>query len=239
MAVHTTVARTCEVCGREFQARADSVKLGMGKYCGRDCWFESRKTRVMATCRKCGKDFETIPAKVRDPLRGKFCSQECRYAARSENRKPLAERFWAKVQKGGPDECWPWTGGTSLSGYGRIGRGGRDGADVQASRVAWELTNGSIPDGLFCLHICDCPGCCNPRHIFLGTNQDNMDDKVRKGRQNRGETSPVAKLTEDDVRAIRRRREEGISFAKLAREFGISVMQAHRIVNRVRWAHID
>lgn len=91
----------------------------------------------------------------------------------------VVERFWAKVDRRGPDECWPWTGATQQTGYGRFRVDGR----LQgAHRVAYVLTHGHLRPGAHVLHRCDTPGCCNPSHLFLGTHADNMADKEAKGR---------------------------------------------------------
>ena len=101
--------------------------------------------------------------------------------------RPLAERFWAKVPTLGVG-CWEWAGGRDNDeGYGRI-REGRGGSPfLLTHRVAWELTQGPIPDGLMVLHKCDNPPCVRPDHLFLGTNTDNMRDASAKGRMQHGE----------------------------------------------------
>lgn len=96
---------------------------------------------------------------------------------------PLEIRYWAKVDKRGPDECWPWVAYRHGAGYGRINRGPAKAGQVFAHRVSWEIHYGSIPDGLYVLHRCDNPPCQNPAHLFVGTTADNMRDKVAKGRQ--------------------------------------------------------
>jgi len=94
---------------------------------------------------------------------------------------PPIVRFWAKVDKSaGEDACWLWTARTSDGGYGRFNAISTQG--IQAHRYAWEQVNGPIPKGLLVCHTCDNPPCCNPAHLFLGTNTDNARDRDRKGR---------------------------------------------------------
>jgi hypothetical protein len=89
-------------------------------------------------------------------------------------RTPLAERFWTKVAKAGPDECWMWTGAKTPNGYGQINLGGRKGKRRAAHRVAYELCVGPIPDGHDLDHHCENKGCVNPAHLEPVTRQDNM-----------------------------------------------------------------
>lgn len=139
-------------------------------------------------------------------------------------RTPLADRFWAKVVKA--DGCWGWSGTRNQYGRGQISRGGRYGKLAMASHVSWELHHGQIPTGLWVLHKCDNPTCVNPQHLFLGTHQDNMDDAKAKGRMRGGhppgERHPAAKLTTEQVIAIR---EDGRSQSKIAAAYGVT--QSH------------
>lgn len=97
------------------------------------------------------------------------------------HRRPVADRFWEKVDKSG--DCWLWTAATAFWGYGvfQLGRGPGEGI-VRAHRWSWEQAHGPIPDGLFVCHHCDTPACVRPSHLFLGTNADNLGDMGRKGR---------------------------------------------------------
>jgi hypothetical protein len=88
--------------------------------------------------------------------------------------------FWAKVDKKGDDECWPWKAYRNKQGYGRLGIAASQ--CVNAHRFSWVLHNGSIPTGIFICHKCDNPSCVNPKHLFVGTRQDNTNDMMIKKR---------------------------------------------------------
>src|SRR3990167_544842 len=92
------------------------------------------------------------------------------------------ELFWSKVDKHAPNNCWVWMGFKKPTGYGLFGVGWK-----RTHRLAWEFTNGKIPAGIHVLHKCDNPSCVNPSHLYLGTHQDNMRDRNKKGRQARVE----------------------------------------------------
>lgn len=118
--------------------------------------------------------------------------------------------LWTYVELSNPDDCWLWNGSVNGEGYGRAKFSGK----MQlAHRVAYAICRGlSIKQlnktKLLVLHSCDHPRCCNPRHLRLGTHQDNMNDKLRRGRGRnaRGSAHPNALLTERKVIAIRKRR---------------------------------
>lgn len=94
--------------------------------------------------------------------------------------RPLPERFWEKVNVKGVNDCWEWNACQYKNGYGKFALT-RSNA-VYSHRLAYELTYGSIPNGLYVCHSCDNPRCCNPNHLFAGTQTDNMQDCKRKGR---------------------------------------------------------
>ena len=157
---------------------------------------------------------------------------ECTLSARQET------RFWSRVDRRGPDECWPWLGWRDRDGYGRFWHGSQW---SPAHRIAWILTYGPAPDGLHGLHRCDNPSCCNPAHGWPDTNAANVADRVAKGRDgdHRGEANGRAVLSAADVRAIRARYAAGdVSKAALGREYGVSPTQILAIVTGRAWAHL-
>lgn len=147
----------------------------------------------------------------------------------------VSGRFWSKVDK--TDECWVWAAYTSDAGYGFFRL---DGHSIPAHRYAYEEYYGTVvPSHLFVCHHCDNPPCVRPDHLFLGTTQENTADKVAKGRQSLGEKHGRAKITENDVRVIRRLyKEGGVSQAKLAARFGITQIQVSHICLHRAWTHV-
>ncbi|MBA3583021.1 MAG: HNH endonuclease [Gemmatimonadetes bacterium] len=153
----------------------------------------------------------------------------------SPPRTPVGVRLWAKVNgRDEPgDDCWEWMGLRNARGYGRI-KVGRS-SELVTHRVAWELTNGPIPDGLFVLHHCDNPPCVRPDHLFIGTTAENMADRDAKGRQARGQRQGRARLVESDVRYIRSSTE---SQRELGRRFAVDRTTIKAVVERSSWRHV-
>ncbi len=150
----------------------------------------------------------------------------------------LTSRFWAKVKKG--RGCWEWTAHKNWLGYGRIGESVTR-KILYAHRVSYTIHYGPIPDGLCVLHKCDNPGCVRPDHLFLGTEKDNAIDRQNKGRSNpcKGERHGRAKVTDSDIREMRRLDKLGWAHADIARRFGLSQPQVSGIISGKYWGHID
>lgn len=142
-------------------------------------------------------------------------------------------RFWAKVLiPDDPNQCWLWQGATNSDGYGSVKVGAKT---VGSHRVSYGIARGD-PGTLSVLHSCDCPPCVNPRHLFLGTQLDNVLDRERKGRSNHasGETHGNCKLTDDQVSAIREEYKAGGTTLKaLADVYHVSFNQISRIVRLI------
>lgn len=176
----------------------------------------------------------------------------------------LGRRFWSRVDRNG--DCWLWTGSTVGRGYGKVGAFGKT---YRANRLAWELTNGPIPDGLLVCHTCDNPACCRPEHLFLGTGIDNNQDAAAKGRTAKGERSRsvkyrdslprgnahysrntpeklargeqhgMSKLTRDQVAQIRGMVEQGEKYRSVGISFGVSKSCICSIIKGKTWAQVS
>lgn len=137
-------------------------------------------------------------------------------------------------------ECDIWVGKRSRQGYGLCLRAGRW---VAVHRVAWELANGPIPDGLFVCHHCDNPPCVKTEpdeiwpngHLFLGTAADNAHDRDSKGRQSQGHNHAAAKLSEDQARVIIDRLASGQSRQSLAQMYAVTETCIRDIANLQTW----
>lgn len=140
---------------------------------------------------------------------------------REYNRGTLLERTWARIEKGRKKDCWLFRGSKGNYGYGQI----RDGKKLRRAHVViYESVYGLVPRGKKVLHRCDNPPCCNPSHLFVGTQQENVDDMIAKGRDRKakGLENGKAKLSDEDVKLIRRLHENGVGHTELGRRFGIS-----------------
>lgn len=190
-------------------------------------------------CRFCGKEF--VPYRPKS-ARQITCSRSCGSRLTHERRKlagysekPIADRFWPKVEK--TNSCWLWCGATGAWGYGNIGARKEDGklSTLRAHRVSWEIHYGPVPYGLLVLHKCDNRVCVNPDHLFLGNYMDNMNDMIEKGRSRKGERHHAAKLTDNDVLAIRA---DERALSEIAGDYPVHKATISAIKNGKLWGHV-
>lgn len=202
-----------------------------------------RKPRLLPDvkpCEQCGADFRR-PANFDDKHWGqkRFCSPSCASTWNNlhRHRATAEDRFWESVDQSpgfGPNgDCWEWTKGRLESGYGRLSIGT---GEVKAHRFAYALAFGEVPVGMMVCHHCDHPPCCNPAHLFAGTNADNMADMASKGRSLQGVRHHKSKLTDDDVRTIRTDSRMQIELAEV---YGVTQGLIGMIKRREIWTHLE
>jgi hypothetical protein len=135
----------------------------------------------------------------------------------------------------GSTDCWYFAGSRDAIGYGRIPALGEN----KAHRVSWRIFRGQIPQGMRVLHRCDVRNCVNPEHLFLGTQADNVRDMMEKKRHRVvpqfGESNPMARLTREEVGAIREMVAAGSLQIEACRRFNVSPMTVSRIVRGQAW----
>ncbi len=155
----------------------------------------------------------------------------------------IIRKFWSRVVIGDPRQCWECLGVCVGKGYGQFAMDhGIYKIRARAHRFAWRITYGAIPDGLLVCHNCDNPKCCNPRHLFLGTPSDNMQDMVGKGRHRSTPRRPGLagrKLTDDQVRHVRKMLVAGTAAEDLSRQLNISTRTVWDIAKGRTWKKLS
>lgn len=139
-------------------------------------------------------------------------------------------KFWSKVDILSKDECWEWQAGINRDGYGNF----YCGTTVSASRTAWEITNGPIPEGKLCLHKCDNRKCVNPNHLYIGNYSDNNSDRERRNPGSAGRCSSVGA---DGIAQIKKLRQSGMRYCDIAKLFPVSAEQISRICRGLSGNH--
>ena len=153
-------------------------------------------------------------------------------------KKPVKDRFLKKIKVIG--SCWVWQAGIRKTGkdftYGQFSF---NGYPEWAHRVSYMLFKGVIPEGLNVCHSCDVPLCVNPDHLFLGTQQDNIQDMLRKQRDAlRGERNPRSILRSQDIKIIRQMYARGLTHRFIASKFGVQRQTIGDVLNKRTWTHV-
>ena len=164
------------------------------------------------------------------------------YGPRGTKNTPelLLQRLMNHIDGTPKNQCWEWQGSRGKASHGQTWAYSKH---ILAHRLSYLLHKGPIPEGLLVCHSCDNPPCINPKHLFLGTFQDNIDDMMKKGRHAkikglRGSTNGNSKLNNKQVKAIKKKLKDGVTILKLAKEFKVSRMLLYYIRDGKQWTHI-
>jgi hypothetical protein len=152
-----------------------------------------------------------------------------------EERRVETKRLVQNSQIENP--CWIWLKRKDDDGYGRITFRR---TTISVHRLAYAVFKGDFDDVWHVCHTCDNPPCINPKHLWLGTNNDNMKDRDKKGRHCplQGEKHGRHKLIEEEVRQVFYLQKEGYSERKIGKIIGVSGVQVHRILSGQAWKHL-
>lgn len=226
------IVKPCAACGKDMFLKPSH---SFQKFCSLAC--RSAGHFEIRTCPECSVPFR-VELNRALANRGEFCSRKCQRLANLPEK-----RFWKKVNKDGqvpvhvPElgPCWVWICSVDELWYGFF-RVSNHESMRKAHRASWIMAHGD-PGTLLVLHKCDNPSCVRPDHLFLGTNQDNCDDKFRKGREGNlfGSSAPHAKLTEEQVRFIRSSTDRPCA---LARRFNVGNSTIWNVLRRNSWKRI-
>lgn len=187
-------------------------------------------------CLECGKVFgRRLGYSKEQWAKSLYCSRGCSGAAskvkNAVKRRTLREAFEAKFERG--DGCWEWQGLIEGYGYGVLDH---NRMRYRAHVLALEFDGRPVPKGMLACHHCDNRKCVRPSHLYVGTHKSNIADARSRLRFARGITNSPTKLTEEDVRQLRRL--SGVSYAEAGRMFGVSRPTATRAMKGITWRHI-
>lgn len=186
-------------------------------------------SKIKSICKECGNEFLVRNYQLKIGT-GLYCSHKC--ASKNQKVESLENRFWKLIDKKEENECWAFLGSKNKDGYGRMSKG--NSKLDSAHRISYELHKGIIPEDMVVMHICDNPSCCNPKHLVLGTQNDNIQDMISKGRFVLRNMS--FKLTEEQMNGIRNKytgkRGEKV---KLAKEYNVVITTITNILNNKSW----
>lgn len=207
------------------------------------------KTGRMKPCIDCGTEFWCTPCHdVGGPFREKkYCSTPCYRKNQKMSPEQALALFWSRVNKDAPNGCWEYTAGRDKWGYGDLQYMATPSLrkHIQAHRYSWMLLRGD-PGKMDVLHKCNNPPCCNPDHLYLGTDLENARDRVNSGRYPHGVSQWSAKLSNAQVLQIRaeyrceRSGNRAISSnaIELAARYGVSKGTIVAAAMKRRWKHV-
>ena len=169
------------------------------------------------------------------------CLPEKQPYKRTPSQKTETDRFWLKVDKKHPDECWIWMGAKHKSGYGNFKLDNKK--IVKSHRYSFLITHGQLDESLYVCHSCDNPSCVNPNHLWQGTAKENNKDCRDKNRavfppDQKVENHSQHILTNNDVLDIRKKFHNGVKQADLMRSYQVSRNTIYKICRNKSWQHL-
>ena len=198
----------------------------------------------ISICETCGKEYNWRRVNGSKPPR--FCQFSCKsyigLKTRTRNSELTDEQNLERIKKYfnkyviKQEGCWDWSGTIQWTGYATLNIR----PPIKAHRASWILNYGSIPEGKLVCHTCDNRKCTNPEHLWLGTYEENIADKFKKGRSNtpKGSQLKVSQLNEEQVLEIKVFLKNGLTCGEIARQYGVSRKIISRIKNNDTWKHI-
>ncbi len=216
---------TCHQCNKTYYLKQRKTN---SKFCSKKCLGESLSSRVKKTiyhCLQCGKKGESNPCRAK---KQKYCSRICQNSyqlkkrwelkkesdsliSQTEKDRILLDKIIKNLEENG--ECLVWKKYRDKDGYGYVSFMGS--GSLRVHREIYRILNGKIPSGMFVCHSCDNPPCCNPKHLFLGTPEENTRDMLKKRRQ-------FKKISNDDVKKIRELKVDGFSNKEIATKYNVN-----------------
>lgn len=231
----------CQRCGNSFSVYESRFKKGEVKYCSMQC-YKPKKDRIPKVCKQCNVQFMVSPTEHRRG-NGIYCSKTCIGKEIAKTRKNFLpqdpiQRFYSFILDSSNDDiCWKWTGGKDWDGYGIFFVNKKS---IKAHRYAYQILVGRIPSGKLICHTCDNPSCVNPKHLFIGTFQDNVDDMMKKGRHKArsGSCHHNSKLNEELVKIVKQRLLKGDKITHIAKDLNVSITTIFDIKNGNTWKNV-
>lgn len=204
----------------------------------------------MRRCNKCKftdleKDFGSRKTICKECLRKKYKEQnskKCVFCGESYVRRSSYCSIKCTLQgkiKINQTGCWIWQAARDKDGYGVI-KQEKGNKQLKTHRVSFEIFKGNIPNGLFVLHICDEPSCCNPDHLWIGDAKENSEDCINKNRRknDKGSKNPMSKLNEKFVGELKKKFLNGERTTDLSRKHKIPYKTLEKIRQNITWRHV-
>jgi hypothetical protein len=249
------VKLSCVTCDKEFYVDLYRIKEN-AKYCSKQCFQKKWESKYIFNCQNCGKEHIAFGY---TEGRKKYCSRSCMEEFRSPTLEKLVKNNYEVKENG----CWDWTNSiSSKTGYGKLDFKGKT---ISAHRASYEVFKGEIPKGKHVCHSCDNRKCVNPDHLWVGTQKENIQDMVNKGRKpcqkgipkskehleklqigrlnnwksREGSKHYLAKLNEEKVKEIKIMIRDGISTVEIAKMFNVCQSNISLIKTGKRWNHVS